>query len=228
MEKTRILIVEDEEKIAGIIRQYAEKEGFEVQHSPDGKRAIRDFEFFAPHLVLLDRMLPEKSGEEVLSWIKKRTGVPVIMVTAKDMEPDILDGYGRGADDYVVKPFSPRVLMARIKALLKRSTGPSFREKIHFEDVEIRPEDLMWKKGNRTAVLSHREFEILYLLARHPGRVFSREMILDHIFGGEEGAFERAVDSHIKNIRKKIEFDSAHPRYIITVYGAGYKFREIS
>jgi len=170
MEKTRILIVEDEEKIAGIIRQYAEKEGFEVQHSPDGKRAIRDFEFFAPHLVLLDRMLPEKSGEEVLSWIKKRTGVPVIMVTAKDMEPDILDGYGRGADDYVVKPFSPRVLMARIKALLKRSTGPSFREKIHFEDVEIRPEDLMWKKGNRTAVLSHREFEILYLLARHPGR----------------------------------------------------------
>jgi len=226
MEKTKILIVEDEEKIASIVRQYAEKEGYEVRVAGDGKKAVREFEFFDPHLVLLDRMLPEKSGEEVLAWIKRRKAVPVIMVTAKGLEPDILDGYGRGADDYVTKPFSPRVLMARIKALLKRSTQPAFREILRAGEAELHPQDQTWRDGGKKVFLSSREFEILYLLASHPGRIFSREMILDLVFKEDEEAFDRAVDSHIKNIRKKIETDPSHPVLLITVYGAGYKFAE--
>ncbi|HOO60421.1 MAG TPA: response regulator transcription factor [Candidatus Mcinerneyibacteriales bacterium] len=226
MEKTKILIVEDEEKIASIVRQYAEKEGYEVRVAGDGKKAVREFEFLDPHLVLLDRMLPEKSGEEVLAWIKRRKAVPVIMVTAKGLEPDILDGYGRGADDYVTKPFSPRVLMARIKALLKRSTQPAFREILRAGEAELHPQDQTWRDGGKKVFLSSREFEILYLLASHPGRIFSREMILDLVFKEDEEAFDRAVDSHIKNIRKKIETDPSHPIFLITVYGAGYKFTE--
>ncbi|HPE28927.1 MAG TPA: response regulator transcription factor [Candidatus Mcinerneyibacteriales bacterium] len=226
MEKTKILIVEDEDKIATIVRTYAEKEGYEVQVAGDGKEAIRKFEFFDPHLVLLDRMLPEISGEEVLKWIKKRKAVPVIMVTARSMEPDILDGYGRGADDYVTKPFSPRVLMARIRAVLKRSTQPGFRDVLRTGAYELHPQDQTWRGREKSVPLSHREFEILYLLASHPGRIFSREMILDLVFGEEEEAFDRAVDSHIKNIRKKIEKDPSHPVLLITVYGSGYKFSE--
>ena len=226
MEKTKILIVEDEEKIASIVRKYAEKEGYDVHVAGDGKEAIREFEFFDPHLVLLDRMLPGKSGEEVLEWIKKRKAVPVIMVTAKSLEPDILDGYGRGADDYVTKPFSPRVLMARIKAVLKRSTQPAFREVLRTGSYELHPEDQTWREGEKKVSLSRREFEILYLLAGHPGRIFSREMILDLVFGESGEPFDRAVDSHIKNIRKKIEKDPSHPVLIITIYGAGYKFTE--
>ena len=226
MEKTKILIVEDEEKIASIVRKYAEKEGYDVHVAGDGKEAIREFEFFDPHLVLLDRMLPGKSGEEVLEWIKKRKAVPVIMVTAKSLEPDILDGYGRGADDYVTKPFSPRVLMARIKAVLKRSTQPAFREVLRTGPYELHPEDQTWREGEKKVSLSRREFEILYLLAGHPGRIFSREMILDLVFGESGEPFDRAVDSHIKNIRKKIEKDPSHPVLIITIYGAGYKFTE--
>jgi len=226
MEKTKILIVEDEEKIASIVRKYAEKVGYDVHVAGDGKEAIREFEFFDPHLVLLDRMLPGKSGEEVLEWIKKRKAVPVIMVTAKSLEPDILDGYGRGADDYVTKPFSPRVLMARIKAVLKRSTQPAFREVLRTGPYELHPEDQTWREGEKKVSLSRREFEILYLLAGHPGRIFSREMILDLVFGESGEPFDRAVDSHIKNIRKKIEKDPSHPVLIITIYGAGYKFTE--
>jgi|MTBAKSStandDraft_2_1061841.scaffolds.fasta_scaffold01674_15 two-component system OmpR family response regulator len=226
MEKTKILIVEDEEKIASIVRTYAEKEGYEVQVAVNGKEAIKKFEFFDPHLVLLDRMLPEKSGEEVLKWIKKRKAVPVIMVTARGLEPDILDGYVRGADDYVTKPFSPRILMARVKAVLKRSTQPAFREVLRTGACELHPLDQSWRCKGQRILLSHREFEILYLLASHPGRIFSREMILDLVFGEDGETFERAVDSHIKNIRKKIEPDPSHPALLVTAYGAGYKFSE--
>ncbi len=220
----KILIVEDEKKIAGLIDAYCQKEGFHTAVAHDGQEGIKQFEMYEPDLVILDRMLPGKSGEEVFRWIKKRRAVPVIMVTARDTEPEILDGYSMGTDDYVTKPFSPSVLMARIRAVLKRSGSTKFRDKIYFKGLEVHPETGKAVVRGEEKDLSPREFEILYLLCRNPGRVFSRDMIADAAFGDAYDSFDRTIDSHIKNLRKKIEEDSRSPVYILTVYGMGYKF----
>ncbi len=222
----KILIIEDEEKIASLIKAYCERAGFLTKTALDGREGVRQFEMFEPDLVVLDRMLPGKSGEEVFAWIKKRRAVPVIMVTARDRETDILEGYRMGTDDYVTKPFSPNVLMAKITAIMRRTTAPRFREKLFFRDIEIHPESGSALVSGEERNLSHHEFEILYLLAANPGRVFSREMIVDSAFGGDYESYERTIDSHIKNLRKKIERDTKKPEYIHTVYGMGYKFEE--
>ncbi len=224
MEHIKALIVEDEPSIASIIQTYLMHEGWTIEIAGDGKEAIKKFELFSPDIVILDRMLPEISGEEVFKWIKKRSQTPVIMVTAKGTEHDILDGFTLGTDDYVTKPFSPKVLVARCKALLKRVDVPQYKDKILFDDLMIDPQTASVSCGGTNITLSRKEFDILYLLAHSPERIFSRAMIVDYAFGGDYEGYERSIDSHIKNIRKKVE-NGGNKQCIYTVYGQGYMFK---
>ena len=223
-QQIKILIIEDENKIASLIEAYLVKEGFIVKIAGDGKSGIKFFETFEPDIVILDRMLPEKSGEEVFEWIKKRGETPVIMVTAKDREEDIVEGFTLGVDDYVTKPFSPKVLVLRIKNILKRKNIWQFKEKIAYKRLFIDPQTFEVIVNERKISLSPAEFKILYLLAKSPGRIYERELLLEMVFGDDAESFDRTIDAHIKNLRKKIEPDRKHPKFIKTVYGVGYKF----
>ncbi len=221
----KIQIVEDELKIASVVEKYLQKEGFKTKTSKDGSNALKDFNYFDPDLLILDRMLPEKSGDEVFEWIKRIKDVPVIMLTAKDAENEILEGFKIGVDDYITKPFSPKILVERVKSVLKRTNLIEFKENIVFKNIEIYPSSMNIKVYNEVIEnLSTKEFEILYLLTRYPSRIFSREQIYDRVFDSSNSYF-RTIDTHIKNIRKKIEKDPKNPEFIQTVYGKGYRFK---
>lgn len=224
MERVKILVVEDDPGIASVLQTYLMHEGWDVRIAVDGKDGISQFEIYSPHLIILDRMLPIVSGEDVFKWIKKRSTTPVIMVTAKGEEHDILEGFTLGTDDYVAKPFSPKVLIARCKSLLRRVEMPQFRDKIVFEDIIVDPETSTITVSGTVAALSAKEFDVLYLLAHSPERIFSRAMIVDYAFNGDYEGFERSIDSHIKNIRKKLDIFSPQ-QFVHTVYGQGYMFR---
>lgn len=219
----KILIIEDEKKIADIVKTYLEREGFSVAVAPNGKTALQLIKN-AFHLVILDLMLPDIDGEIICSSIRQISEIPIIMLTAKSAEADRINGLGLGADDYVVKPFSPRELVARVKAHLRRNKRDekkilSFNEgrlKIDTSSMEV------LRNGN-AVVLTVTEFKILMLLAERPQIIFSRQQIVDAVQGYDFEGFERVVDAHIKNIRHKIE-DHQSPAFLKTVYGAGYKF----
>jgi len=229
MEYNNILVVEDEKNIADVIRAYLEKERFNIFTASDGKMALEIFEREDIHLIILDLMIPKIPGEEVCKKIRATSNVPIIMLTAKIHEEDRIEGLSIGADDYVLKPFSPRELVSRVKALLRRAYPHSRpgAEKLSFNngDLEIDIDKMIVKKNNKNANLTTNEFKILLALISNQNMVLSRDQLILSAFGHDYEGFDRTIDAHIKNIRQKIETNPKSPQYIHTVYGAGYKFQ---
>lgn len=226
--KYNILVVEDEKNILDVIKAYLEKEGYHVIASSDGEKALQLFNSLDIHLVILDLMIPKISGEEVCKSIRRTSDVPIIMVTAKADEDFRIDGLNMGADDYVTKPFSPRELVSRVKALLRRSYKGSkpLAETLSFnnKDLEIDVDKITVKKMGINTNPTTIEFKVLLALVSNPSQVLSREQLIKLALGSEYEGYDRTIDTHIKNLRQKIEDDPKKPKYILTVYGAGYKF----
>ena len=224
MEVTRIiLVVDDERKIVDIVRAYLERDGFRVVTAYDGETALRVFRQEKPDLIVLDLMLPKMSGHDVCRVIRKESEVPIIMLTARDELTDKVVGLELGADDYVTKPFEGRELVARVKAILRRSEPKVSVPLVRTGDITVDTERRMVTVRDRLIELTTTEFELLRLLASYPGKVFSRPELLDRLQGDAYEGYERTIDSHIKNLRRKIEPDPDEPSYIHTIYGAGYK-----
>ncbi len=228
MKPQRILIVDDEVKITEVVRSYLEKEGFEVFEAYDCAQAQKVLENHQPNLMILDLMLPDMSGEAFCIQVRKNSRIPIIMLTAKVEEADILKGLDIGADDYVTKPFSVRQLVARVQALLRRSgeeAGPlSGVLGFNDNDLVIEPQKHEVRKQGQPVNLTPNEFKILMALVTCPHKVFTREELIVSALGMDFDGFDRTVDSHIKNIRQKIESDTKAPKYILTVHGLGYRF----
>ncbi|MFN3928536.1 MAG: response regulator [Thermoflexus sp.] len=222
-----ILLVEDEPRMRQVVRAYLEQAGFRVIAVGDGPSALHAFRREQPDLIVLDLMLPGMDGFEVCRAIRRESGVPIIILTARIEEEDRVVGLELGADDYITKPFSPRELVARVRAVLRRAQGelapPAI---IRVGDLTIDLERREVRVGDREVRLTPTEFELLAALARHPGRVFTRLQLLERIQGVAYEGYERTVDAHIKNLRQKIEPDPKNPQYVLTVYGVGYKLRE--
>jgi len=220
----KILVVDDEPKIVDLVRAYLEQAGFEVVSADDGQMALTVFRHEKPDLVILDLMLPGIDGLDACRIMRRESAVPIIMLTARAEEADRLIGLELGADDYVVKPFSPREVVARVKAVLRRVEGEvSPPEMIRVGDLVIDLARHTVEMAGRPVELTPTEFDLLVVLARRPGRVFTRWQLLDQVQGDAYEGYERTVDAHIKNLRAKIEPDPKKPRYIVTVYGRGYK-----
>ncbi len=224
-----ILVAEDEKNISDVIKAYLEKENFKVFLANDGGKALEIFENNNIQLIILDLMMPVLSGEEVCKRIRAYSNVPIIMLTAKIEEDDRIEGLSIGADDYVLKPFSSRELVMRVKALLRRSyseTGPQ-AHKLSFNegDLEVHIEEMIVKKNGHTLELTTNEFKILLALITNQNIVLSRDKLIEAAFGHDYEAYDRTIDTHIKNIRQKIETNPKKPTYIHTVYGAGYRFQ---
>jgi len=225
----KILVVDDDAKTVELVRLYLEREGYQVLGAHDGRRAIELARQGRPDLVVLDLMLPMVGGLDVCRILRAESRMPIIMLTARTTEDDKLLGLDLGADDYVTKPFSPRELLARIRAVLRRATnGAQTRQVEEVTHGELAV-DLARHKvtlGGKVVRLTPKEFRLLEVLTREPGRVFTRSQLQDQAFGHDYEGLERSVDVHIMNLRKKIEPNLAQPRYVLTVYGIGYKFAE--
>ena len=222
-----ILIVEDERKIAQIAADYLRRAGFAVDIAADGASALDRVRSRPPDLVVLDLGLPRVDGVAVARTIRAGSDVPIIMLTARVEEDDRLLGLEVGADDYITKPFSPRELVARVQAVLRRARSalpPG--EIVRVGDLTLDLPRLKVTRGGQAIDLTATEFQLLATLARQPGRIFTRAQLLDAVRGTEVESFERAIDTHIKNIRRKIEPDPRNPRYVETVYGLGYRMAE--
>lgn len=223
MNGKKILVVEDEKKISEIVKAYLEKDDFRVTIADTGEKALSVLkEGFA--LIILDLMLPDMAGEDICSAIRKDLDVPIIMLTAKSDEDDRVKGLGIGADDYVVKPFSPRELIARVKALLRRVRGPKNVLSFNNDDLVLDSLRFEARKKGSPVVLTPTEFKLLQCLAEHPGQVFTRLQLVNVILGYDFEGYDRTIDAHVKNIRHKIEDEQKKPAYLKTVYGVGYKF----
>ncbi len=220
-----ILVVEDEPKARGVIRAYLEREGHQVFESENGGEALLLFETEEIDFLVLDLMLPDLSGEDICRAIRTSSSVPIIMLTAKSAEESRLEGLNMGADDYLVKPFSPRELVARINAILRRVHPLEASSILRFKGgLSIHVQEQRAFREETLLPLTPAEFRILLTLARQPFRVFSRDQIIRRIFGDEYSGYDRAIDVHIKNLRQKIEPLPRRPIYIVTVYGTGYRF----
>ncbi|MEG0306739.1 MAG: response regulator transcription factor [Clostridium sp.] len=221
-----ILVVEDEEKILEVLVAYLKNSGYGVITATNGKEAINKYIEFKPHLILLDLMLPDISGEEVCKEIRREAEVPIIMITAKVKEENILGGFSLGADDYITKPFSPKEVIARINAVLKRTSKDIKSNIIIFnnEDLKIDSETHEVFKSGGLVELTPSEFKILVTLSGKPKKVFTRGELLDIALTDAIDVYDRIIDSHVKNLRSKIEDNSKCPKYILTVHGIGYKF----
>ena len=217
-----ILIVDDEPRIAAIAGDYLRHAGFSVVTAETGASGLERMRSVRPALVVLDLRLPDMDGIEVARALRAVSNVPIVMLTARAEESDRLLGLEAGADDYVVKPFSPRELVARVRAVLRRS-GAETVDVITLGDLTLDKGRLTVSRGRERVELTATEFELLATLAAHPGRLFTRAQLLDAIRGSDTDSFDRAVDAHVKNIRRKIERDPRNPRYLLTVYGVGYK-----
>jgi DNA-binding response OmpR family regulator len=223
-----ILVVDDEAKIVQLARDYLAHAGFAVLTANDGKSALAAARSAKPDLVVLDLGLPEVDGLDVTRALRKDSNTPIIMLTARGEESDKLVGLELGADDYIVKPFSPKELVARVRAVLRRSenSASAGAEVIRAADLTLDLPRMRTVLGERPVDLTPTEFQLLAALARQPGRIFTRAQLLDAVHGLELESYERAIDAHIKNIRRKIEPDPREPRYVLTVYGVGYKFAD--
>jgi two-component system, OmpR family, alkaline phosphatase synthesis response regulator PhoP len=222
-----ILVVEDERQIAQIASDYLQRAGFSVLVSADGASAIDLVRSRHPDLIVLDLGLPRIDGVQVARTLRAESPVPIIMLTARVEEDDRLLGLEVGADDYITKPFSPRELVARVQAVLRRARGPApAGDLIRVGDLTLDVPRLKVTRAGESIELTATEFQLLATLARHPGRVFTRAQLLDAVRGSEADSFERAIDTHIKNIRRKLEVDPRNPRYVETVYGLGYRCAE--
>ena len=220
-----ILIVDDEARIVKLVRDYLERAGFEVLAAHDGEAALTLARVEQPDLIVLDLMLPGVDGLDVCRRLRQESGVPIIMLTARVEEADRIVGLELGADDYVTKPFSPGELVARVRATLRRvqgQMGPA--TVIRAGDLELDTAALAATVAGEPVDLTPTEFQLLATLARQPGRIFSREQLLEAVHGIAFDGYDRSVDSHVKNLRRKIEPDPRQPRYIHTVYGVGYRF----
>lgn len=221
----RILVVDDEEMIVRTVKAYLDQEGFKTYTAYDGEEALRAFNEKGPDLIVLDLMLPKMSGLEVTKKIRSTSSVPIIMLTAKASEADRVVGLELGADDYVVKPFSPRELVARVRAVLRRidgETGASERIVSGKMEIDLRSREVA--VDGKPIELTPTEFDLLSYLAHHPGQVFTRLQLLREVQGYTYDAFARTIDTHVKNLRHKIEEDPKAPKYILTVHGVGYRF----
>lgn len=224
----KILLVDDEKRILEVLEAYLEREGYEIHCADNGIDALKKAKTINPDLIVLDLMLPDISGEEVCRLVRKESDVPILMLTAKSAEDDRINGIVMGADDYLTKPFSPREVVVRVQAILRRVKKTEKVERIEFNNKKLAI-DLSKKevtvKGH-DVILTPIEYKLLTNMALNPGRVYSRMDLLEKI--QDEGmyyeGYERSVDTHIKNLRKKIELDSRQPLFILTVFGMGYKF----
>ena len=225
---TKIFVVDDEVKLLEVIKDYLIKEGFEVFTCVNGAEALKLFPLLQPDFLILDLMLPDLSGEEICRQIRKQSDVPILMLTAKSSEEDRINGLALGADDYLVKPFSPRELVMRVKAILRRTLVKTKTENIlsfNKGDLVINLEEYTVKKQGKEIHLTPNEFQILLVMAQNPSKTFSRAQLINSALGYDFAGYERTIDAHIKNLRQKIEDNIKEPRYIQTVYGIGYKFQ---
>jgi DNA-binding response OmpR family regulator len=222
-----ILLVDDEPKIVQLARDYLEHAGFAVIVASDGPTAIHAARSGKPDLIVLDLGLPQLDGLDVTRSIRKDSDVPIIMLTARSEESDKLIGLELGADDYLTKPFSPKELVARVRTVLRRTDRSSSPDEIiRAADLTLDVPRLRLTVSDKLIELTPTEFQLLGTLARQPGRIFTRGQLLDAVHGIAFESYERAIDAHIKNIRRKIEPNPREPRYILTVYGMGYKFAD--
>ena len=225
MSGKKILVVDDEPQITELLKSYLEREGYQVAVAADGEEALAMADAERPDLILLDLMLPKKNGFEVCRDIRAKSRVPIIMLTARDEEPDKIVGLELGADDYITKPFSPREAVARVRAVLRRSEPDSPEGKIiRTGNLEIDSLRHEVKKNGKVIELTPTEFKILETLADSPRRVYTRLQLVEEVQGYSFEGYERTIDAHIKNLRQKIEDDPKNPRLIGTVYGVGYRF----
>ncbi len=218
-----ILIVEDEEKIAGVVRDYLERSGFKTHVLTQGDKVVPHVREKAPDLVLLDIMLPNMDGIEVCKEIRKFSQLPIIMMTARVEEIDRLIGFELGADDYVCKPFSPRELVARVKAILKRSGSDPAAHGINFGPIRVNESTRVVMIDDHEIKLTPNEYGLLIAMLRNPGHVFSRNELLNQVQGYQYDGYDRTIDSHIKNLRKKISLAFPDHDLISSVYGVGYR-----
>jgi two-component system, OmpR family, alkaline phosphatase synthesis response regulator PhoP len=217
-----VLVVDDETRISEIAGDYLRHAGFAVRTAETGAAALTLARAEMPSLVVLDLRLPDMDGIEVARALRRDSNVPIVMLTARAEESDRLLGLEAGADDYVVKPFSPRELVARVRAVLRRSGGGADTT-LRLGDLTLEPSRFAVTRGSDRVDLTATEFQLVSTLVAHPGRLFTRAQLLDAIRGSDTESFDRAIDAHIKNIRRKIERDPRNPRYILTVYGVGYR-----
>jgi two-component system alkaline phosphatase synthesis response regulator PhoP len=224
---TTVLVVEDEPKIAQVVRDYLEHAGFKTAAARDGKSALQAASRERPDLVILDLRLPDMDGLDVTRMLRQDSAVPIIMLTARDEESDKLIGLELGADDYMTKPFSPKELVARVRTVLRRmEQAKSAGQTLRVGDLTVDVARMQVTAGARAVDLTATEFQLLATMARAPGRVFTRAQLLDVVHGEAFEPYERAIDAHVKNIRRKVEKDPRRPRYVLTVYGVGYKLAE--
>jgi len=222
-----ILVVDDEYQIVKLARDYLEKGGYRVLTAEDGESALAAFRSDKPDLVVLDLNLPKMDGLDVCRAIRRTSDAPIIMLTARVEETDRLIGLEIGADDYITKPFSPRELVARVRVVLRRVQGlVSTSGVIKIGDLEIDTKGHCLTRAGEEISLSRTEFNLLVALASYPGQTMERAQLLTHLYGYTGGGYDRSVDAHIKNLRRKLEPNPAEPKYVLTVYGVGYKFND--
>jgi len=224
---TTVLVVEDELEIARVVRDYLQHAGFEVIVVGDGGSAVASVRSARPDLLVLDLGLPGTDGLDVAREVRRWSETPIVMLTARGDESDRIVGLELGADDYVVKPFSPKELVARVRAVLRRTRATQRGDEvIRVADVEINTAKMRVTVAGEAVELTPTEFQLLAALAREPGRVFTRAQLLDAVHGVAIESYERAIDAHVKNLRRKIEPTPGSPRYVLTVHGVGYRFAD--
>ena len=223
----KIVVIDDELSVQEVVRGYLEKDGYLVYVAGSGREGLALAERAKPGLIVLDLMLPDVSGEEICGEIRSRSDVPILMLTAKASEEERVGGLALGADDYLTKPFSPRELVARVRAVLRRTQGSEtpLVEVLSFDGgaLEIDTVQHEVRCDGEVVDLTPNEYRLLVTLARYPGRVYSRFELINHVQGYDFDGYERTIDAHVKNLRKKIEADPRHPRYVETVFGVGYR-----
>ncbi len=220
----RILVVEDHKDISSIIIKYLQNEGYEHILVEDGLSALEAFSENTFHLVILDVMLPGIDGFQVLTDIREISDVPVIMLTARELEPDRIKGFDLGADDYVTKPFSPKELMRRVKSIFKRVYNDNQSKSLSFREITLNLGNMILEKNGESIELTSTEFRLLRVLMENKGIILSRDQIISLAFGYDYEGIDRSIDTHIRRLRAKIEDDPSDPKYLLTKYGAGYMF----
>lgn len=228
MNAQNILVVEDETSIAEVVSLYLKRAGFNVQVAADGRKAMDLVEREQPDFIILDLMLPEVDGLTLTRWLRDRSDVPIIMLTARREEADRIAGLEMGADDYVVKPFSPQELVSRVRAVMRRlgreQTEPGNERALSYNGLSIDPRGRVLKVKDSEVELTAKEFDMLYLLMRHPKQVFTRNQLLQRVWGGTQYIDPGTVTVHVRRLREKIETDASKPARLLTVWGVGYKF----
>jgi DNA-binding response OmpR family regulator len=222
----KILVIDDEPKIVEICRDYLKAGGYDVVSAADGPNGLSAIRREKPDLIVLDLMLPGMDGLDLCRQLRRESNVPVIMLTARVDEADKLVGLELGADDYITKPFSPRELVARVRTVLRRTGEGGNLDVLRVGELTLDRERYVVILPGREETLTPTEFEILFTLASQPGRIFTRSQLLNAVHGVAFASYERAIDSHIRNLRRKLEISEDEPRYIVTIYGVGYKFIE--